>query len=150
MTLVNYALVLQARRRLNEAAALTAEAIAIFEDCGDRRQIAIALGNLAEYCHELGRTGEASALIRRALAMNREFSRDLGIADNLWNLSRIQRSLGQPETALEAVLEAASVAGRLDLASRNGPIQTGLALVWQALSRYDRALDTYKCAVAWH
>jgi tetratricopeptide (TPR) repeat protein len=68
------------------------EIIAASEELGEKRLTAVNLGNLGECLLELGELPEARAAVAVGLAIHREFNWSMGIADTLWNLSRIMRA----------------------------------------------------------
>jgi tetratricopeptide (TPR) repeat protein len=148
ISMINHALVYGSRRRWRQAIALTKESLGLIEEIRERKHAGIGLGNLGSYHLELGEIAEARDLVLRALDLNRKYARDMGIADNLWCLSRIMRAMDQPEEALAVINEAMKITEQPDCPYPAGPIAMELAQVHHALGKHDDALAAYQRAVA--
>ncbi|MBO0822179.1 MAG: tetratricopeptide repeat protein, partial [Nocardiopsaceae bacterium] len=71
------ALVVEQRGRLAEAADMHRQALAIYEEAGDRDGVAQSLRHLGSVAHDQGRWEEAERCFREALEIFREAARDL-------------------------------------------------------------------------
>jgi tetratricopeptide (TPR) repeat protein len=120
------------------------ETIALAEGLGERSIYARNRGNLAECMLELGRLPEARTMAQEALAIHRDHAWSLGIADSLWNLSRVLRASHRMDKALPHAIEAVTQAKRTTDAFLQGRTMLELAVVLQGNRRYDDAMTAYQ------
>jgi len=72
----------------------------ISEEIGDRREVAIALGNLGICCNSLGQYKIAISFYQQSLEISEEMGNRQGVANSLGNLGNCYNSLGQYEKAI--------------------------------------------------
>ena len=121
--------------------------IAATADVSARRIYGVNLGNLGECMLELGDLDRARALVSKALGIHREFGWDMGIADTLWNLSRIMRARTKMADALPYAQGAVEHAKRTTDANLQGRTMLELAVVLQANRRHDESAAAYQDAL---
>lgn len=118
------------------------------EQLEDRRLEAAALGLLAEGYAETLRYEEAQLLLHEAVALERADPWPAGLADALWNTSRVLRAVGRPAAALGPARDALVQAELTADATRQVRGLLELALVWQANGHDEKALATFQRATA--
>ena len=123
------------------------EIIATAEELGEKRISAVNLGNLGECLLELGELPEARDAVAEALAIHRAFNWPMGIADTLWNLSRIMRAFKRMAEALPIAEEAVAQAKLTADVNLQGRTMLEFAVVLQANRRYQDSLTAYQHAL---
>jgi tetratricopeptide (TPR) repeat protein len=118
------------------------------ESLGERRLEAAALGALAECYAETCRYEEARLLLHEAVAIYRKQPWAVGLADALWNTSRVLRSTGRPAAALGPARDALAQAELTADAARQGRTLLELGVVWQANGHDEKALAAFQRATA--
>jgi len=88
------------------------EILAVAEELGQVRLKAANLGNLGQVMLQSGDLDRAAGLIGRALEIHRELDWPVGLADTLWNSSRIMRGHGRYAEAVPLAEEALDQAMR--------------------------------------
>lgn len=121
--------------------------IASTRDVAAKRIHGVNLGNLGECMLELGELETAHELVARALSIHRGFGWDMGIADTLWNLSRIMRARNRMNQALPYASEAVERAKLTTDANLQGRTMLELAVVLQANHQYDESMTAYQQAL---
>jgi len=143
----NRAIEMMDRRDWPRAVPFLKELVATAEELGEKRLAAVNLGNLGECLLELGELPEAGDAVAEALAIHREFNWSMGIADTLWNLSRIMRAFNRMAEALPIAEEAVAQAERTSDANLQGRAMLELAVVLQANRRYQDSWAAYQEAL---
>ena len=123
------------------------EIITATEEAAYRRIYGVNLGNLGECLLELGQLARAGEMVTEALAVHREFDWDMGIADTLWNLSRIARARNRMADALPYAREAVERAELTTDTNLQGRTMLELAVVLQANRMYDESMAAYQGAL---
>jgi tetratricopeptide (TPR) repeat protein len=140
--------ILMSRRDWPHAIPLAWEIVATAELLGDKRLEAAALGAAAECYVEARRFEEARLLLHEAVAIHRAHPWAAGLADALWNTSRVLRAVGRPAAALGPAGDAVAVARRTADGARHSRTLLELAVVWQANGHAARALAGFQRATA--
>ncbi|WP_157436337.1 AAA family ATPase [Actinospica robiniae] len=122
--------------------------VASAEGLGERRLEAAALGLLAEGYAETCRFEEARLLLHEAVAIYRAEPWAVGLADALWNTSRVLRQVGRPAAALGPARDALAQAELTSDGVRQGRTLLELARVWHANGHDEKALATFQRATA--
>jgi tetratricopeptide (TPR) repeat protein len=123
------------------------EIITTTEQVAYRRIYGVNLGNLGECLLELGQLARAGDMVTEALAIHREFDWDMGIADTLWNLSRITRARSRMADALAYAREAVQRAKLTTDTNLQGRTMLELAVVLQGNRMYDESMAVYQVAL---
>ena len=126
------------------ALALYHESLALQRDLGDKRGIAIALGNVASAHVELCAYEDAGPRYAEALELYRALEDPSGVATMFNNQAEAARGLGQYERAEALAQESLTL--RREQGDLRGVAETtnNLALLASAQSRYERAATLFK------
>ena len=135
------------RRDWQRAVPFIEEIIATAKEIGQELNYAVNIGNLGECMLELGELARARALVKNALSIHRQHEWPLGIADTLWNMSRIMRALKRMSAALPYAEEAVEQARLTTDADLQGRTMLEFAVVLQANGKYDDSLAAYQKAL---
>lgn len=111
--IARHSLILEDLGRKEEAARASAEAEGIARKCGNKRMIAILLGNRGNSEYENQRPEAALRLYAEAEAINRELGHQVGILANLTNRGGACRMAGDLQQALECADDGIAIARRL-------------------------------------
>jgi predicted ATPase/class 3 adenylate cyclase len=132
------------------AAALLADALALYRELGDRRGIALTVGTLGAVAQEQGEHERAAALHAESLAAYRELGDKHRIARALGNLGVVARGAG--DYARAAALHAESLALARELGDRRGVAATlaNLAVVARERGDLGRAARLLEESLALH
>lgn len=122
--------------------------VAAAESLGEGRLEAATLGLLAECYAETARYEEARLLLHEAVALYRAQPCAVGLADALWNTSRVLRWVGRPAAALGPARDALAQAEITAHGPRECRTLLELALVWQANGHAEKALAALQRATA--
>jgi len=128
---VNAGMLLARQRRFVEADALWQQALAVFEQLGDRRGQATALGNLAASASSQGQAELATELNQRALHLFRKLNLPGPRARIAYNLALNAARKGQLSAArdgFEEAVEAWGAEGQIDAVLRARVGQAQIAL----------------------
>lgn len=105
-TLLSLAAVYRATDRLDDAVKIVQCVQDVFEDRGLERLLLLARHNLAFYCYEAGRIGEARAIFERSQSLYERFPEPWTQLRRLWldgHLARAEGDAGAAEEAYRAV-----------------------------------------------
>jgi tetratricopeptide (TPR) repeat protein len=122
--------------------------IATAEELDQPRLLAVNLGNLGECMLEVGRFDEACDLVSRALELNRGFEWYTGVADNLWNLSRIMRACNRSAEAVPFAEEAVEQSNNTTYFNLQNRVLLELAKALHANSLHVESLSVCQQALA--
>jgi predicted ATPase/transcriptional regulator with XRE-family HTH domain len=101
------------RGELAKARSLIEEALAIWQQDGNRHGISMSLDVLAGMALDCGELAEARELYERGLALKRSLSDELGVAGSLTDLGKVARMGGAYGRATTLLQEAVAIERRL-------------------------------------
>ncbi len=140
------------RGRMDQARALTQEALELRRELGDDRGTAACLNNLGLIDLVTGCSPQGRDLLEESLALWRRAGDLQGAWEVLGNLGSWLRKRGQLAEAAARTEEAADLARRHRDRFQRGQCQVNLAAIYHAQGRLDRALvaarDAIACAAA--
>lgn len=141
---VNAGLMLARQRRFEEAESLWLQALAVFEQLGDRRGQATCLGNLAAAASATGRVERGEELNQRALALFRELRLPGPLARTAYNLGLSAMRAGDltlAEGLFEEALQGWRSEGQADLVLQAAASRAEVLLLAGDLDAAERQLD---------
>lgn len=120
-----------------------AEALHVVVEGGDRRKVAVVLGNLASAEQQLGDHEAAKEHFRESHAIYRELGNPAGMATALYNLSDFARKEGDLDTSQALAEEAVGLAKESGLEVHLPLFLHGLGMVLMERERYEEAEPYY-------
>jgi CHAT domain-containing protein/tetratricopeptide (TPR) repeat protein len=124
------------------------QALAIYQDIGDRRSEGNALTNLGNAYHSLGDYRQAISFHEQALAIARELEDRLGEGTDLTNLGNAYYSLGDYQQAISVYEQALAIFHELEDRLGEGAALTGLGNAYFSLGDYRQAISFHEQALA--
>ena len=148
MSLHNIGAQLRHLGKLDEAAALLAEALASARECGDVQYIGSMLSSASTVASAQGRYAEARGLAGEAIEIWRRTGERLLLSSALNNLAVALDWLGEWDKALEAHEEALRI--RREIGNRNGEARSlnNIGLLLVTTGRFPEARDSFAGALA--
>lgn len=139
-----------AQRELDaEALAVVAEALALFQEIGDRTGEAHAYHSLAWItARQQGKYSEALPHARRSVELHRQNHNDFGAAESLNTLGWLRGLLGDHQPALEYCQEALAEFERLGQRHSMAFALDHMADAYRGLGRFAEAVDHHRQAIA--
>lgn len=122
------------------------KALAVGEDKGTKRSIALSQNNLGLVYQDSGRFAEAKQAFEEALLLRQEIGDRPGIAQTLNNLGTIHQDDGTDERAIEQFEEALEVARSVGDRMRQAVILTNLGESYYRLDQAEKAIATLEKA----
>ncbi|MFN8633969.1 MAG: tetratricopeptide repeat protein [Chloroflexota bacterium] len=124
-----------------DADARFAEALAIWDELGDRRGRAMTLSRYAVVPHHLRDFDRAKSMLEEGLALSREFGDQHGVQVAVRNLADLARDRGELPEAAAAYQEALAMARAAGDNHDVGYALRGLGHVARAQGQYERARE---------
>jgi CHAT domain-containing protein/Flp pilus assembly protein TadD len=124
------------------------QALAIYQDIGDRRSEGNALTNLGNAYHSLGDYQQAISFHEQALAIAREIEDRGGEGADLTNLGNAYFSLGDYRQAISVYEQALAIFHELEDRRGEGAALTGLGNAYLSLGDYRQAISFHEQALA--
>ena len=136
--------VYQATGQPQRALELIEQALALFQEVGDRTGEATTLNNMAAVYQTTGQPQRALELYEQALPLRREVGDRNGEAITLNNMGEVYRATGQSKRALELYEQALPL--RQEVGDRNGEAMTlnNIAVVYLSTGQPKLALELYE------
>ncbi len=122
--------------------------LAVGEDKGTKRSIALSQNNLGLVYQDSGRFAEAKQAFESALLLRQEIGDRPGIAQTLNNLGTIHQDDGTDERAIELFDEALEVARSVGDRMRQAVILTNLGESYYRMDQAEKAIATLERAEA--
>jgi tetratricopeptide (TPR) repeat protein len=130
--------------RYDEAVTIYQESLKITEELGDKRGIAITLGQLGNVHYAQGRYDEAVTMYQESRKIAEELGDRNGIAITLHQLGRIHQDRGRYDEAVTMYQESLKIFE--ELGDRSGIANTlhQFGMIHHAQGRYDEAVTMYQ------
>ena len=140
----NRSIEFRALNRLDEAEQNARRAVELFESVEAVRGLIFALNNLAHTYMQQNRNPEAHDCLQRSLELARANPHPRNLLAALRSLGRYHNSVSEPESAIEVLNEALSIAQEAEFVQIEYEIHEALAEAYQLKGDFERALHHYE------
>jgi CHAT domain-containing protein/Tfp pilus assembly protein PilF len=133
--------------KFNAALTIFEEALAIFQELGDRHSVGLTLNYLGIVNKSMSRYSQALVFYQQALVIFKEFSDRLNEGTTLSNIALIYSSRSQYSQAIEFLEQALAIRRKVGDRFGEGYTLNGLGLVYLGLGQYTKAINFFEQAL---